>query len=249
VIVNASSGDYRTSCAFKLVEARRELLCKDTSDSDASSVKSEDLKDTDSAAKYFGEIPDITKEKTLEIFIKRSCEEHNVNPDHIIVYRDGVGDSMLEAVRKTEVLQCKDASKASNLIFTVCQKNIHTRFLIEKPNGEVGNPPAGTIVQDAVREIGTDINEVREFFLIPTKCSLSTTKPVRYVILHNDKAIPMKEFQSLTFGMCHVYPNWTDSIKLPFPTQLAHKMAFQMGESQIAVPEVHKDLYKTYFYL
>jgi len=59
----------------------------------------------------------------------------------------------------------------------------------------------------------------------------------------------MEQFQTLTFTMCHCYPNWTDAIKLPFPTQLAHKLAYQMGESAILKPTIHQDLYQTYFYL
>lgn len=51
--------------------------------------------------------------------------------DHIIVYRDGVGDSQLEAVRATEVAQAKEACRESNLIFSVVQKRISTRFIVQ----------------------------------------------------------------------------------------------------------------------
>jgi len=180
----------------------------------------------------------------LHNFIVRSCADHGVNPDTIIVYRDGVGDSQLEAVRATEVQQVKNASKEAKMIYTVVQKRIHTRFMVQKPDGAVGNPPPGTII---ARDLG--IERFNDFYLIPTKSSLSTVKPVHYVILHNDNHIPADQLQSLTFTMCHCYPNWTDSIKLPFPTQLAHKLAYQMGESQISKPEIHKELHKTYFYL
>lgn len=61
--------------------------------------------------------------------------------------------------------------------------------------------------------------------------------------------VPMQQLQDLTFALCHCYPNWSDSIKLPVPTQLAHKLAYQMGESLISKPDIHQELYKTYFYL
>jgi len=245
VIANKEGG-YRTSCDVVEVAARKELLCKAESDSDNTSAHSVGS-DPNKAADVRLEQPvgpEITQANFLQKFIQRSCAEHNVKPDAVVVYRDGVGDSMFEAVRSTEVRQCIEAVRDAKLVFTVVQKNIHTRFFVEKQSGEVGNPQPGTVVEQ-------DLGYVQHpgFFLIPTKCSLSTVKPVHYAILHNDNAIPMRELQQLTFTMCHCYPNWTDSIKLPFPTQLAHKLAFQMGECLIPKPEIHKDLYKTYFYL
>jgi len=198
----------------------------------------------DKAAREILEAPEITRANTLQDFIVRACDEHGVKPDHLIVYRDGVGDSQLEAVRTSEVNQAKNALRDAKLVYTVVQKRIHTRFLVEKQSGEVGNPWPGTVID---KDLGSE--DYPDFYLIPTKCSLSTVKPVHYIMMHNDNAIPLRDFQSLTYAMCHCYPNWTDSIKLPFPTQLAHKLAFQMGESQIPKPEIHKDLFKTYFYL
>jgi len=237
------TGGYRTSCHIYEVEARQELLCKADSESDTSSVKSQDSGKS-SAAPTILEGPEITQKNTLQDFIVRSCKEHEMTPAQIIVYRDGVGDSQLEAVRTTEVLQAKNAVREAKLIYTVVQKRIHTRFFVRKSDGMVGNPAPGTIVD---KDLGSE--DYPDFYLIPTKCSLSTVKPVHYIIMHNDNFVPLKELQALTYAMCHVYPNWTDSIKLPFPTQLAHKLAFLMGESQITKPEIHKDLFKTYFYL
>jgi aubergine-like protein len=100
----------------------------------------------------------------------------------------------------------------------------------------------GTIIEEAVS------NELNEFYLIPITCSLSTVRPVRYIVLHNDNTMPLVEFQSLTYGLCHVYPNWPDSITLPFPTQLAHKLAFLIGDS-LQSSVVHKNLQSNYYYL
>jgi len=245
-VIVTPEGGYRTSCDVVEVEARKELLCKAESDSDNTSVHSTGS-DTNKAAEVRLEQPvgpDITQANFLQRFIQRSCAEHNVTPDMVIVYRDGVGDSMFEAVRSTEVKQAKEGVRDAKLIFSVVQKNIHTRFMVEKPSGEVGNPQPGTVVE---QDLGSPTHP--GFFLIPTKCSLSTVKPVHYAILHDDRTLSMKEFQQLTYTMCHCYPNWTDSIKLPFPTQLAHKLAFLIGECLIVKPEIHKDLHKTYFYL
>lgn len=171
-------------------------------------------------------------------------KEHGVDPDVVVVYRDGVGDSQLDAVRTTEVIQVKEAARKAAFVYMVVQKRIHSRFMIERPSGEVGNPPTGTVIdKDCNNAVYPD------FYLIPTRASSSTVKPVHYVILHDDRKIPVAQLQSLTFTMCHCYPNWADSIKLPFPTQLAHKLAYQMGESHIAKPEINAELHTTYFYL
>jgi len=203
IAVLVANGYYKTSCAIKEVQARQELLCKAESDSDNTSTKSQESGKEKSAAVLL-ECPEITQGNNLQDFITRACQEHSFKPDQIIVYRDGVSDSQLEAVRISEVQQAKNAVKEAKLVYTVVQKRIHTRFLVQKGDGSVGNPWPGTVVdQDLISEDHPD------FYLIPTKCSLSTVKPVHYIILHNDNAMPMKDLQNLTFTMCHVYPNWT----------------------------------------
>jgi len=239
ILINVNTGDYLTSNNVVEVKARVELLCKGESDSDTGSVKSEGGPKDKAADKIF-EAPDITQQDGLGKFITRCLEEHKVRPDQIIVYRDGVGDSMLEAVAHTEVKQVKDACKTAKVVFAVAQKRIHTRFFVDCPRG-LGNPSPGTVVRDAT-------TQQEEFFLIPTKCSLSTVRPVRFVVLWNDQAVPMDQLQSLTYAMCHVYPNWPDSITVPFPIQLAHKLAFQMGES-VPSTTINPALNKSYFYL
>jgi hypothetical protein len=239
VLINVNTGDYITSNQVVEVKARTELLCKAESDSDTSSVQSTGTAKGDPLLE---QPPTITSSDALMKFIERSMKEHGVTPDHIIVYRDGVCDSMLNAVAQTEVKQVQNACKTAKLIFSVCQKRIHTRFFVQgNDQPPWGNPPAGTVIHDGV-------SSDKEFFLIPTKCTLSTVRPVRYILLHNDGAVPLQEFQSLTYAMGHVYPNWPDAITCPFVTQLAHKLAFQMGEC-VQNTTVNPLLHKSYFYL
>lgn len=240
IFINVNTGDYLTSNNVVEVKAKVELLCKAESDSDTSSVKSDGSSKNAAVEKQF-EAPEITRADTLQKFVERALAEHKVTPDQIIVYRDGVGDSMLDAVSKTEVKQVQNACKSAKLIYAVAQKRIHTRFFVDAPGRGLGNPAAGTVLQEAV-------SSPNEFYLIPTKCTLSTVRPVRYILLWNDNAMPLNEFQSLTYGLCHVYPNWPDSITLPFPTQLAHKLAFLLGESVQSI-NINPSLFKNYFYL
>jgi len=131
------------------------------------------------------------------------------------------------------------------LLFTVIQKNISARFFINNTSEkEWGNPPAGTIISSFFQT-----TKYEEFYLIPTMSNLSTVKPVRYIILEYYSNLPRNEFQALTYTMCHLYQNWTGAVKLPFPTQLAHKLAYLIGEIKTIDPSIHESLRTKYFYL
>ena len=45
------------------------------------------------------------------------------------------------------------------------------------------------------------------------------------------------------------YPNWTSSVKVPFPVQCAGKLANLMEKSGLRDVEVHRSLRKGFFYL
>jgi len=232
---------YRLTCDVIPVQARRELICQNFENANvasSSSVESED------AAGLDLEAPDITQNGQLNAFVKKTCSELKINPHTVIMYRDGVGDSQLPAVKQTEVLQVKQACPNANVIYTVVQKRIHTRFFVKTPNGDVKNPAPGVVVDTDLRSL-----EYSDFYLISTDCSLSTVKPVRYIILEQSNSLPLRELQQLTYNLCHCYPNWSGPVKLPLPTQMAHKLAFLVGETKVKDPKLHEALFKTCFYL
>jgi len=180
--------------------------------------------------------------KPLQRFVERACSKRN--PDYVLVWRDGVGDSMIEQVEKEEIPQVREATKNAKLSYVIVQKRIMTRFFIRANNGTIGNPARGTLVES---QAGS--TKYKDFFLVPTICTLSTVHPVHYVIAVND-SIPMGELQQLTYNMCFMYPNWPDSIKLPAPTQCAHKLAYLVGETHLTTdPQVDKSLLDTLWYL
>jgi len=237
------NGDFRTSCGVNVHKAREEMIGgprKEKGAFQAAQLPSEVSPDERL------EGPPATTDNALEKFIRRACSEHNVTPDYIVVYRDGVAHSQLEAAEKFEVSQAKKAVPNAKLIYTIVQKRIHTRFLLDLGDGNYGNPPPGTIITDDLKLAG---EKYVNFHLIPTTCNLSTVKPVHYVILHNDE-LPLQQLQQLTYTFCHLYPNWTNSIKLPFQTQAAHKMAYLLGDlKELDSPKIHENLYRSYFYL
>jgi len=203
------TGEIRTSCGVNVHKAREELFGGPQKERRAMQAAPDEIL----------EGPPATQNDALEKFIRRACTEHGVRPDYIVVYRDGVAHSQLEAAEKFEVVQARKAYPDAKLVYTIVQKRIHTRFLIDKGGGIIDNPPPGTIITDDLKLAG---QKYVNFHLIPTTCTLSTVKPVHYVVLHNDD-VPLGQLQQLTYTFCHLYPNWTNSIKLPFQTQAAHK--------------------------
>jgi len=177
--------------------------------------------------------------------------QHKIEPNLIIVYRDGVGDSQLEAVSQHELTQVQEAFPAVPVVFSVIQKDISVRYFVQhNETMEWGNPRQGTVINSF------QTTRFEEFYLIPADCNLSTVKPVRYLLLNyglDRNSVPLQEFQALTYSMSFLYPNWTGSVKLPFPTQLAHKLAYLVGEIQSKdpkkEPEINEKINTRYFYL
>jgi len=233
-------GKFRTSCGINPHEARAELVGGPRK---VRGPVPEGNLPTELGPDEVLDRPDGCEDNALSKFIQRIIQEHKAEPDHVIIYRDGVAGSQMDAVRDFEVSQVTSSCKAA-VTYLVLQKRIHTRFFIESSRG-VASPPPGTLYYSDLKLM---IENYDNFFLIPTSCNLSTVKPVHYAIIKND-GIPIRELQQLTYCFCHLYPNWTNSIKLPFPTQAAHKLAYLLGDLKIDKPVLNSNLFRTLFYL
>jgi len=197
-------------------------------------------------------------------FVKEALDHFQSRPDIIIVYRDGVAESQLFHVVQHEINQIvetlnQEEIKDVDVIYSVIQKRIHIRF-VANDNDDLlfKNPPPGTVVNDG--GITTSFfdeenvySRTESFYLVPTLCDLSTVRPVQYIVIYNDKiknTIPISDFQLFTYYISMMYPNWTDSVKLAYPTQLAHKEAYLIGEKcKIDAPVIHPYLKSTLFFI
>lgn len=246
-----SSGRYKTFNHCVSTTGGQEVLC---SESDGSSVASGEQPQ-----------PKIVKEEgqseegpILGKFINRICEKLNMKKfDLIIVYRDGVADSQIEAVIKEEVEDVRKSAPDSKLAYFVVQKDIKQKFFLYGDNSYF-NTKEGTIVDaDGVNpqpeSESISQSQPRDFYLVSCATNLSTNKPVRYVSLYLDDVCTrgnnFTELQNLTYALCHMYPNWPGIIKVPHVTQLAHKLAYHIGELSVKDPEIHDDLFNSMFYL
>lgn len=116
-------------------------------------------------------------------------------PDHIIFYRDGVGEQMRKAVLKVEVDQFREAIKeryntlsipALTVIFV--NKRISQRFFHENDQGNLVNPPSGSLVDTCVVENRNP--DEYDFYLVPQTANQGCVIPTHFYVAYNDSKLP-----------------------------------------------------------
>ena len=171
--------------------------------------------------------------------LKSMVKEHLQNfrvatgfiPTRIIFYRDGVGEGQFAQVTQSEVKAIKDAchelspSYNPSLVFTLVQKRHHTRFLCVNPSDadRSGNIPAGTVV-DSPNLLNPNL---WEFFLCSHAGLQGTSRPARYVVVHNDLTLSNDDLQIFTHALCHTFARCTRSVSIATPAYYAHLVAFR----------------------
>nr|AID23631.1 piwi-1 [Hofstenia miamia] len=178
----------------------------------------------------------------------RALEEYaKVNreyPESVVVFRDGVGDGMLNLVKTVEVAALnrviEEKARKIELAVVVVNKRINQRFFISE-NNRLENPKPGTVVDNTVTRQMLRLG----FFLVPQCTRQGTVTPTYYNIVHNTTFLDPDKFQSLAFKLCHLYYNWPGTIRVPAPCQYAHKIAFLVGQYLHAIPrdELANNLY------
>lgn len=161
--------------------------------------------------------------------LKEYHEKNGYYPARIIVFRDGVGDGQLLAVKENELRDIKRAisrlDTPPELIFTVVTKRIQQRFFL-KQGSRLTNPGPGTIVDTCVTR-----DELFDFFLVPQSVGQGTVTPTHYNVLEFNTTLTPDHLQKIAYKLCHIYYNWTGTIRVPACCQYAHKLAFLVGQS------------------
>ncbi|XP_071371123.1 piwi-like protein 1 isoform X4 [Centroberyx affinis] len=178
--------------------------------------------------------------------LKDYLKFNNCLPSRIIVYRDGVGDGMLQSVVSYEVPQIIESIKSMGhdyvpkLTVVVVKKRISSRFFAHI-NGKVSNPPPGTIVDTEVTR-----PEWYDFYIVSQAVRMGSVSPTHYNVVYDTSGLKPDHMQRLTYKMCHMYYNWQGIIRVPAPCQYAHKLAFLVGQSIHREPSMHLDDYLFY---
>jgi aubergine-like protein len=66
-----------------------------------------------------------------------------------------------------------------------------------------------------------------------------TVNPTSFNVIHDTSGLQPDHIQQLTYKLCHMYYNWSGTVRVPAPCQYAHKLAFLMGKSLHAAPSPH----------
>lgn len=159
-------------------------------------------------------------------------------PELIVVFRDGVADTQVDAVVEIEYKALQDAiSKFQNyspsIIYTVVNKSVSAKFFRQTAGG-VFNPPPGTVIYDTV------IPSANDFYLVSHPVTQGMARPTLYRVVkahQADERLVKRVLPELAFRLCYGYFNWPGGIKVPAPVMMAHKLAFIVGKS------LHADSY------
>lgn len=167
-------------------------------------------------------------------------------PEEILIYRDGVGETMYDLVRTEELplirQACQEvypatATKANKPYITIviCGKRHHTRFYptTEAEADSRGNCKPGTVVDRGITE-----TRIWDFYLQAHSALQGTAKPCHYIVVHDEifrrraAAATTKDgrtvgqraqddLEGLTHAMCYMFGRATKAVSLCPPAYYA----------------------------
>ncbi|XP_050489341.1 piwi-like protein Siwi isoform X1 [Bombus huntii] len=174
-------------------------------------------------------------DSALKAYRRTNCKF----PSFIVFYRDGVGEGQVPYVMGHEIAQIRDKLKAIHaesglsvkFAFLIVTKRINTRIFNEKKN-----PPPGTVIDDVVT------NPLRyDFFIVSQNVRQGTVTPCAYHVVADTTGWLPDQMQRLTYKLCHMYYNWSGTVRVPAPCQYAHKLAFLVAQFLRQDPSHHME--------
>ncbi|KAK9886691.1 hypothetical protein WA026_017610 [Henosepilachna vigintioctopunctata] len=190
-----------------------------------------------SCTRYFSAVAEHQFDQELSdnfasFMVLAMAKYHEINqcyPSRICIYRDGVGDGQITHVREHEVMRIKerlepfypDPANSLKLAFIVVSKRINTRIFHQDKN-----PPPGTVVDNTIT-----LPERYDFFIVSQCVNQGTVSPTSYNVIYDTISLPPDHLQILAYKMCHMYFNWSGTVRVPAPCQYAHKLAFLTAQS------------------
>ncbi|XP_045460997.1 piwi-like protein Siwi [Harmonia axyridis] len=167
-------------------------------------------------------------------FVCNACEKYRQTngrlPTRILIYRDGVGDGQIPYVYESEVQIVKDKLREKHypgvrelkMCFIIVTKRINSRIFYGEQN-----PPPGTVVDNTIT-----LPQRFDFFLVSQCVNQGTVTPTSFNIIDfTDFGVDPDKLQIMTYKMCHMYFNWSGTVRVPAPCQYAHKLAFLTAQS------------------
>jgi len=103
-------------------------------------------------------------------------------------------------------------------------KRIHQRFFYKNQNGQLENPPPGTLIDGQIVVSSKDQEEF-DFYLVPQQVTQGCCLPTHYYVAINNSPLTQEHIKRLTYDLSHFYFNWSGPIKVPAPCMYSHKIA------------------------
>lgn len=156
---------------------------------------------------------------------------NNAKVEHIIIYRDGVGDAMRDQIKKAEIYTLNQLLKKEfkmappKITLVVVNKRINQRFFesFNQNQATVKNPPCGTIV-DSNLVCSQEGETIYDFFMVSQTATQGCILPTHFFVSYDTAKMEKAALQELTYNLCYFYFNWSGGIKVPAPCQYAHKV-------------------------
>ena len=193
----------------------------------------------------------LSLSQSVKTLLKNHYASTKTKPARIVVFRDGVGDTMFDAVYNCEIESIKqacheiDQSYDPEINFIIAQKKHSIRFM---SNGN--NLVPGTIVDEVSTPGAFD------FYLVSHHALQGTARPVRYVIVKNDSKFTAMQLYESVYALCHLYARATKSVSVVPPIYYAHLGAARgkcyLEKNKDGVFNMRacdKDIQKTLYYL
>ncbi|CAZ85753.1 unnamed protein product [Tuber melanosporum] len=144
--------------------------------------------------------------------LKRFQEQAKRDPSAIIYFRDGLSESELDKVVRSELAELKKVTKAKISVI-VCVKRHHTRFFPLDKGDKNGNIAVGTVVENGH---GKDI------FMVSHAGLQGTVRPTHYMMLHDENNLTAVDFQRICNNVCYAYGRATVSVSIAPPVYYAN---------------------------
>lgn len=194
--------------------------------------------------------------------LRAHYQSTRTKPARIIIFRDGVGDSMFDAVFNSEVevirAACSEleAKYSPQINFIVAQKRHSIRFCAGRDNPQPGTVVDGLGVPPSTAGASaiSSNNPVCDFYLVSHNALQGTARPVRYLVLLNESRFTTEVLHSSLYSLCHLYMRATKSVSVVPPIYYAHlgaargKCYFERNSEGAIVmrkcmPKIDKSLY------
>lgn len=75
-----------------------------------------------------------------------------------------------------------------------------------------------------------------DFYLVSQSVRIGTVTPTSYNVIEDENILSPGKLQTLTYKNCHLYYNWSGTVRVPAVVQYAHKLAFLVGQHMHAIP-------------